>query len=164
MRKNNFAGTVIIIGGNMRQIVWLVLLTIVPFAVYPDDAMTVGALVEKGGNKLTREQLDTIFAGGITISGVIAQNPRRKSENTFSKDGTFSGSSSEVSGQNGYGLFGTWSISTEGQFCIRNVKTSAGRDASPQPPCTFYFQLGNTYYSATSDDPKALLFVRDIKR
>src|SRR5476651_1030135 len=130
----------------MKHIAALSILLSIALVVHAQEIATVRALIEKGGKKLTKEQLTTLFANGATVTGIVAQNPRRKFYNTFNKDGSLAGRSTDIMGQNSYGLLGTWSINDEGQFCTPRVSVaSSGNDATPKPPCTFYFVLDSSY-------------------
>lgn len=120
--------------------------------VYAQESVTVGELLSKGAKKLTREEVVNIYAAGPTISGV-APSGNRKFELTYSKDGKLSGHSTDMYGQRGSGLFGTWVVNDAGQFCTQ-IRNSFGRDSTPNPPCGFRYKLGDAIYSAGSEDPQ----------
>lgn len=135
---------------------WLFAFSVAAFAQQP---ATVGDLLDRGGKKLTKDELTTVLTGA-TVKGTVPSNPGRQSEMTYNKDGTATGRSSGGSGVgSAYGLFGTWLINDQGQLCnrLRNM----WEDRSP--PCMFYFMLGDTYYATTSDDKSAPVFIREIK-
>lgn len=122
---------------------------------YAQDARTVGELLSKGGKKLTRAEITSLYDASPTVSGVSPAG-NRKFELTYSRDGTLSGRSTDLEGQRGYGLFGTWTVNDAAQVCSQ-LKNAFGRDATPSPPCGFRYKLGDAIYSAGSEDPDAAL-------
>jgi len=121
------------------------------FSAYAQQPITVGELLSKGATKLTKEDIASIYAGGVTISG-ISPGGSRKIYVTYLKDGTLSGRSTDLDDLRGYGLMGTWSINNEAQLCTQ-VRNTYGRDVTPNPPCSFRFKLGDMLYSAQSEEP-----------
>jgi hypothetical protein len=123
--------------------------------VHAQQTMTVGELLSKGGKKLTKQEVTSIYASGVKISG-LSPSGARKFELTYFKDGTLSGQSTDTYGQDGRGLIGTWSINDEGKLCAQIRNAATGRDATPNPPCGFRFKSNDMLYSVRSEEPDAL--------
>ena len=135
----------------------LLTLSLVAFA---QQAATVGELLDKGGKKLTKDELAKLVTGA-TIAGLAQSDPNYRSENTYKDDGSMSGHAFRVSGGTyTTGVFGTWSLNDQGQLCVV-FKTNWGWGSQV---CNFYFSLGTAYYVAPTDDRMAQLVVREVKR
>ena len=147
----------------MKRIAVVVALGIT-FAVHAQQPTTVGELLSKGGKKLTKDEVTSIYAAGVTVSGTVASTGRRKFETTYHKDGTLSGASTDQSGQAGYGLTGMWSINNDGQLCTKVRHAWTGRDVTPKPPCSFQFILDDSYYASRSEEPDTPVYSRHIRK
>jgi hypothetical protein len=134
----------------VNKILLVIVATGFSASVHAQQAVTVGEIVSKGAKKWSREDVAAFFSSDREIEGT---NPSgtRKFYLAYRKDGTLSGRSTDLDGNRGSGLMGTWSINDQGQFCTQ-ITNSYGRDATPNPPCGFRFSVGNSVYSARSDD------------
>jgi hypothetical protein len=102
----------------------LLTFSLVAFAQQP---ATVGDLLDKGGKKLTKDELAKLVTGA-TISGIAPSSPNWKSQHTYKDDGSLSGHAFRFSGGMGtVGVWGKWSINEKGQFCIDIRNTAQQR-------------------------------------
>jgi hypothetical protein len=128
--------------------------------VHAQQSATVGEMISKGAKKWSKDDVAAFYSSEREIEGTNPSGTRRFYL-TYRKDGTLSGRSTDSDGNNGYGLVGTWSINDQGQFCTK-VTNTYGRDVTPNPPCGFRFSLGNTIYSASSEEANAPVRVLTI--
>jgi hypothetical protein len=129
---------------------------------FAQQAATVGELLDKGGKKLTKDEVAKLIPGA-TIGGIIPRFPNMKSDHTYKDDGSVSGNVVRVTGggpSTATGVFGKWSVNEQGQICTDLRDTRGGSFQN----CNFYFRLGDAYYVATTDDKMAQIFEREVKR
>jgi hypothetical protein len=131
---------------------------------HAQDASTLGELLAKGGKRLTKDEVTKLYGDEISVSGIVGATGRRRAENTYKKDGTMFGRSTDLGGQNGYGLTGTWTINNPGELCTQLRSAQSGADVTPNPPCSFVYRLNDTHYSGRSDDPNSAVYPRTIKK
>ena len=134
---------------------WLFAFSLAAFAQQP---ATVGDLLDKGGKKLTKDELSKLLAGA-TVSGIQRGRSGAKFHNTLNDDGSLRGFAVRVDGST-VGVFGKWSVNEQGQYCV-DVRTTSG---SKIEGCSFYFALANSYYSSGTDDRTESLYEREVKR
>src|SRR2546421_9287620 len=105
---------------------------------------TVGEILDKGGKKLTKEEVIKLVPGA-TISGISMTNyPSYKSEYTYKGDGSMSGGALKISGGGYTSASGKWSVNEDGQLCT-DRSTSSGRS---DVYCDHYFSLDGKYYAS----------------
>ena len=135
----------------------LLTFSLVAFAQQP---ATVGELLDKGGKKLTKDELAKLVTGA-TMSGISPINPSWKSQTTFKGDGSYSGIVVRAgAGVGTSGIFGKWSLNDQGLMCTDGANSSNQRIQN----CNFFFRLGTAYYMGPTDDRTAQLLEREIKR
>ncbi|OGN16417.1 MAG: hypothetical protein A3B99_02825 [Candidatus Yanofskybacteria bacterium RIFCSPHIGHO2_02_FULL_44_12b] len=123
---------------------------------------TVGELLDKGGKKLSKDELEKLVKG-TTISGVLPSNPAWSSQKTYKDDGSLTGYNYRSSGASAQtGVTGKWQLSDAGELCIAMQEGySMGNKIRS---CTVFFSLGAAYYFAVKDDRSTPIYVREIKR
>ena len=132
-------------------------LLLVPAVLFAQQPASVGDLLEKGGRKLTKEELATLLTGAVlhrTQSGTGVGF-----EMTHNADGSVKGKLTLTNGQE-VGVAGKWSVTDKGQYCRDCVTTSGSRIKG----CTFIFALDNTYYESSSDEKMSALVVREVEK
>ena len=135
-----------------------IVLSLLTGTVFAQQPATVGDVLDKGGKKLTKEELSALLTGAV-VSGTQAGTGAIY-RNTLNPDGSVSGSAVRSDGQS-VGVFGKWTVNDQGQQCW-DLSTGPG---SKFGTCAFYFLLDNVYYTSTSGDERtAALLVRDIKK
>jgi hypothetical protein len=131
-----------------------------PLEALCQQLATVGEILDKGGQKLTREEVIKLVPGA-TISGISMTNyPSYKSEYTYKGDGSMSGGALKISGGGFTSASGKWSVNEDGQLCT-DRSTSSGRS---DVYCDHYFSLAEKYYASRTADKAALAVEREIKR
>ena len=95
----------------MRKIVWLLLPAVASFAAFADEA----------GTRLSGEELKTLVTGA-TVEHVAKTGSQRRWKND--EDGSFMATSNNKKygnalGQHSTASPGTWSISSEGKYCVQ---------------------------------------------
>jgi hypothetical protein len=134
------------------------LLALPPEALCQQPA-TVGEILDKGGQKLTKEEAIKLVTGA-TISGISMNYPDTKTEYTYKSDGSMSGGASRISARGFTSVNGRWSVNDDGQLCTDRTTSSRRSDVY----CDHYFSLGGKYYASRSTDKGALVVEREIKR
>lgn len=118
---------------------------------------TVGELTQKGGVKLSADDLKALMPGA-RLSG---PNPLgREFSLSLDADGTLSGTSQGME-KGSIMLKGKWNISDAGKWCseIFNQNTR-----STDSRCQLVFKLDDKYFVSGSDAPDAKLFPRTIRK
>ena|SRR3989344_432021 len=133
-----------------------------PSGIVGAPATTVGELLDKGGKKLAKDELEKLVKGA-TIKGILPSNPAWSSQKTYKDDGSLTGYNYRSSGAHAQtGVTGSWKTNDKGQLCIDMQETySVGKNIHS---CTVFFVLGTEYYFAVKDDRSTPIYVREIKR
>lgn len=127
-------------------------------ASFAQQAPTIPGLLEKGGAKLTKDELSALFAGA-TVTGEASTNPELKAETAFARDGKLAGRISPYVGRGPLIVYtGTWTISEKGEACYKLASQTNNFNVER---CDPYYRLGNTYYQAT---PEGRLIERSFSR
>ena len=115
----------------------------------------VGDVVKQGGTKMTKEELQQLHAGCVTLKGTLANGTPYSQVNKA--DGTVGG----VGGNNNqFTLSGTWKIDDTGKYC-HHIATSGGIRANSR---NFVFKAGSKYFVTTSpaDTPETAVRERQF--
>src|SRR5471030_3272359 len=138
----------------------VVSLLVLPLEALCQQSTTVGEILDKGGNKLTKEEVIKLVTGA-TVSGISMTNyPTFKSEYTYKGDSSMSGGASRVSVGGFTSVKGRWSVTEDGQLCTDRTTSLDNSKAY----CDHYFSLGGKYYASRASDKAALVVEREIKR
>jgi hypothetical protein len=130
-----------------------------PIAAIAQQPIKVGDLFDKGGKKLTKEDLATLVPGA-TIKGTAPSSPTWNAEQIYKNDGFLTGTAYRKIGAGTTGISGKWSVSDQGQLCT-DITNGYGQRFQR---CDFYYVLGTSYYLAPTDDRMADLLERNISR
>jgi len=88
-------------------------LLLLPLEALCQQPATVGEILDKGCQKLTREEVIKLVPGA-TISGISMTNyPNFKTEYTYKGDGSMSGGALRVSGGGFNSVSGKWSVNED---------------------------------------------------
>ena len=124
----------------MRKIVWLVLPAVASFAAVADEA----------GTRLSGEELKTLVTGA-TVEHVAKTGSQRRWKND--EDGSFMATSNNKKSGNALGQHsttspGTWSIDSEGKYCVQ-----IDWKREPEKWCAFIIKGSDGGYYLNSVDP-----------
>ena len=113
---------------------------------YAQQSTTVGALLDRGGRKLTKAEI-TQLVSGATIEGAQGGNfPDTTFKNVYAADGSVMGDAWNR-GTFFSKIKGKWSVNDAGQLCsdLRNDRQEiiAG--------CQWYYVVGASYFAARAD-------------
>ena len=124
-------------------------------ASYAQDPATVGELLEKGGKKLSGDELTRIIAGSHMRG--VSMTTGTPFEASYNNNGTLDGLFVGARGDGGsVRLWGKWAVNERSEVCI---ELNTGVQA-----CTPYFELAGKHYQARSDSKTERVFLREIKR
>lgn len=146
----------------------LIALSLLAFSLFAfaEQPATVGELLDKGGKKLTKDELARLVTGA-TIGGIAASDPNWKFQYTYKDDGSvsgntfrFTGAGVATTGASTTRISGKWSLNEQGQLC--SDTTNSFRQKYQR--CDFYFSLGTAYFSSPTDDRTAALLEREVQR
>ena len=102
----------------------------------------VGEVIKIGGAKMSREALQQLHAGGVTMKGALANGTPFSQMNKA--DGTVGG----TAGNNGqFTLSGTWKIDDGGKYC-HDVAASGGLKFNS---CSVIWKTDSKYFAAADD-------------
>lgn len=110
---------------------------------------SVGALLDMGGKKLTRDELVPLLSGTFMAGDSITQSGG-KIGFTYQADGTVAGFSRMANGEE-YRHTGLWTVNEAGKFC-RDMTRMDGRRWKD---CRFFFVHANAHFAAETDDRNA---------
>ena len=124
----------------MRKIVWLLLPAVASFAAFADEA----------GTRLSGEELKTLVTGA-TVEHVAKTGSQRRWKND--EDGSFMATSNNKKSGNALGQHsttspGTWSIDSEGKYCVQ-----IDWKREPEKWCAFIIKGSDGGYYLNSVDP-----------
>ena len=124
----------------MGKIVWLVLPAVASFAAVADEA----------GTRLSGEELKTLVTGA-TVEHVAKTGSQRRWKND--EDGSFMATSNNKKSGNALGQHsttspGTWSIDSEGKYCVQ-----IDWKREPEKWCAFIIKGSDGGYYLNSVDP-----------
>jgi hypothetical protein len=146
---NRIAAIIVIIGMTFAS---------VPVA-YGQQISTVGDVMDKGGRKLTKEEVQKLFSGA-TVSGFQGGKfPNTRFRNQTSPNGS-------VSGDAWHGdvwftkISGTWSVNDAGQFC-QDLRNDQGYKIMG---CFFYYSIGDRFYAAAGTERSMPVDARQFVR
>lgn len=112
---------------------------------------TVGELLEKGGKRFTKEDMQAMLPYRIKW-----QWPNRQGEEelVLSVDGKITGSGYHFQSRSTSPAEGTWKLEDDGKLCAQ--KTFTTWNSSPSQ-CWYGFELGKDFFGAMKPDPDAKL-------
>ena len=117
--------------------------------------VTVGELSKQGATKLSKEDLQQLFAGGVTQKGVLANGTPYTQQNKA--DGTITGSAGP-SGQ--FALNGTWKLEDSGKICM-DIRGSGNFTINN---CGFVWKVGEKYFGGPEDTPNSVTRERQYSK
>lgn len=111
--------------------------------------------MKQGGTKMTKEELQQLHAGGVTMKRTLANGTPYRQQNKA--DGTVGGSGGNSSQ---FTLSGTWKIDDTGRYC-HDIASSGGIKANT---CNFVFKAGSKYFVTTTatDTPETAVRERQF--
>ena len=128
-----------------------------PFAAaFADAPATVGALLDGGGKKMTKNEILKLFAGA-TINGTAMGSPGSKFRLTYMPDGSAKGEGWAPGGSSTT-ISGTWSANDQDQYC-QDLRTAAGVSIRG---CFYYFAVNDQLYAAPADARSAPVYERRL--
>jgi hypothetical protein len=148
----------IAMGVYSKKLVTCIFIASFSLSAHGQEPATVGALLDSGGKKLTKDELLKVITGATTRG--VSTNFPRKLFITYKEDKSFTGSSTDLTGGSPRGVFGTWDVDDKGNFCA-NVRNTNGANDNV---CNPWFRLGEKYYSSRSDERNELVNVREVTR
>ena len=117
---------------------------------------TVGEVTQQGGKKLSKEDLQQLYAGGVTAKGTTRSGAHYVQQNKA--DGSVSGNGQTLRGSTG--IYGGWKINDDGQECWDLKFTSGGSLAG----CWFLWKLGDKYFAASVDAPDTAVSIKQYEK
>lgn len=115
----------------------------------------VGDVMKQGGAKMSKEELQQLHAGGVTMKGTLNNGTPYSQQNKA--DGTVGG----VGGNNNeFTLSGTWKIDDTGKYC-HDIASSGGIKANS---CNSVYKAGGKYFVTTTptDTPETAVRERQF--
>jgi hypothetical protein len=137
----------------------VVVAAFLPIVAIAQQPVKVGDLLDKGGKKLTKEDLATLVPGAM-FKGTAPSSPTWNAEQIYKNDGSLSGTAYRKIGAGTTGLSGKWSLSDQGQLCT-DVTNGFGQRFQR---CDFFYSLGNSFFLAPTDDRMGDLIERSVSR
>ena len=119
---------------------------------------TLGEVLDAGGKRMTKEEIQQTFSGARTIGKTAAGV---NGEFEFKADGTYHGVVQAASGGTA-GLVGKWNAADGGKLCVEWAPV--GRGASKGAGCSFYFSLKGDYYLSESDSDRSVMVLKRTLR
>ena len=102
----------------------------------------VGDVIKLGAMKMTKEELQQLHSGGVTMKGVLGNGTPYSQQNK--PDGTVAG----TGGNNGqFTLTGTWKIDDSGKYC-HDVAASGGLKINI---CSIIWKADGRYFASVDD-------------
>ena len=101
----------------------------------------VGDVIKLGAVKMTKEELQQLHAGGVTMKGALRNGQPYSQQNKV--DGTIAGFSGP------YSLSGTWKIDDSGKYC-HDVSGSGGLRFNL---CSIIWKADGRYFASPDDAP-----------
>jgi len=130
-----------------------------PSITYAQQPSTVGDILDRGGKRLTKDEVQRLYSGS-TVSGTQGgDNPDTTFKNTYSANGSVNGDAWRK-GTWFTKISGTWSTNDSGQFCSDLTNSQGGKITG----CSYYFLLAGRYYSARTVDRSAPVNKRQFSR
>ncbi len=117
---------------------------------------TVGEVLQKGGVKLSADELKTLMPGATyggfnTLGGQFSLN--------LQSDGTLSGTG--TGGRVQAGLKGKWNISDDGKWCFDYLNLT---NHNTEKNCVFIYKAADQYFISTGDAAGAGVIARTIRK
>lgn len=112
----------------------------------------VGDLIKQGGTKMTKEELQALHAGGVTMKGALQNGSPYSQLNK--PDGTVAGTAGK------FALVGTWKIDDAGRYC--HDVGATGRGGQNFSNCNFIYKAGAKYYAAPTEASDAAVREREF--
>lgn len=137
----------------------IAILATLPICSLAQVPMTVGTLLDKGGKKLSKNELTEVITDA-TVTGPAPSVRGWNATHTYKADGSLSGMANMISGSRSTRLIGKWWLNDQGQMC---TDVTNGFDQNFKR-CDYYFRAGSAYYMAPTDDTSADLVERKISR
>ena len=112
---------------------------------------TVGELLEKGGRRMTKDEMQAMFPYRVK-----SQWPNRQGEEdlVLSQDGKITGSGYHFFSKTTSPAEGTWKLEDDGKLCVAKKFTEW---ATSTNVCWYAFELGKDYFSSTKAEPDGKL-------
>lgn len=132
----------------------VIVATLPAFAASP---ATVGELLDAGGKRLSRVDIQRLFAGA-KIQGSAMGSPDSTFLLSYGADGTATGEGRFPGGATA--ITGTWSANERDQYC-QSLRTASG---TPIQGCFYYFVIGDRLFAAPTDSRAAPLYERRLTR
>ena len=104
----------------------------------------VGDVMKMGATKMSKEELQQLHAGGVTMSGALGNGTPYSQMNKA--DGSINGSAGH-GGQ--WRLSGTWKIDDAGKYC-HDVASTGGLNFNN---CVFIWKADGKYFGSADDAP-----------
>jgi len=127
----------------IRRIAVLLAFSFVAGAAWPQVEMPVGILLDKGGRKLSSEEVRALLSGA-TVDAQRSGNVQTKT--LYKPDGSLSAQIQAPDASTGG--TGTWKVEDDGKFCISINWTL---HFPPVAGCSYVFRLGDSFYFSVSD-------------
>jgi hypothetical protein len=132
--------------GNAMGVARIAVLLAISFVAIPawsQTEMPVGILLDKGGKKLSSEEVKALLTGA-TVDAERGGNVHTKT--TYRPDGSLSAHLQTMDFSTGGA--GSWKVEDNGSFCISINWTS---QFPPVAGCSYVLKLGNSYFFSVSD-------------
>jgi len=113
---------------------------------------TVEEAIKAGAVKMTKEELQALHAGGVTMNGALNNGTPYSQRNKA--DGSVEGNA--AGGR--FTLSGTWLIDDSGRYC-HDVKASGGLAFNS---CSIIWKAGNKYFAAQNETPSTRVSERQF--
>ncbi len=128
-------------------------------AAHGQQMVTVGDVLDRGGKKLSKEEVRQLVSGA-TIAGVQGGNsPNISFQSNYSPSGSVNG---DVWNKGTWitKMSGNWSVNDSAQLCVDLVNSQGTKVVG----CQSYYTQGNTYYGAQGDARTATVNERKVTR
>jgi hypothetical protein len=122
---------------------------------------TLEELSQKGGKKMTGEELQQLHAGGVTFKGVTRNGFEFQQLNKA--DGTVVGQ--QVTTRVRLEISGAWKIDDQGKLCMALKLNGTGRASNSSTNidyCTYIWKQGDKYYAVDGDTPQSTASPREF--
>ena len=137
---------------QISRLVYLIFALTLSFSCFAQQRSTVGEVLDKGGIKLNKEEMQQLFAGA-TMTGLQASN-NLPYKLVHKSGGLVEGHGSTPSAS----VSGTWTINDQGQLC-HNMQNNTGRRFGD---CNFFYKANDDYFSANNEDRGTVALERKI--
>ncbi len=112
---------------------------------------TVGELLEKGGRRLTKDEMQSMFPYRVKATW---PNRQGEEELVLSEDGKITGSGYHFFSKTTSPAEGTWKLEEDGKLCVAKKFTEW---ATSTNLCWYAFELGKDHFSSLKSEPDGKL-------